>query len=173
MGIKLKVGSSLLVLLSQHSRNSCSVKKGSKSNKISFLPSCLLALAASVSFPGVASADRQPPTYQTPADVMENAYFRHDRNFYENGSPSRVLDSLVGTGKSYRDSFPENEMAADGELINSVYRDMLTQQSTNDPYLRTPDLPNPYSSSLLMTPQYNRDKLRLGTEYYFEIVQPR
>ncbi|HLO86044.1 MAG TPA: hypothetical protein VK203_13700 [Nostocaceae cyanobacterium] len=144
MGIKFKAGGGLLVLL-----------------------------AASVAFPSVASADTPTPVYQTPAETIENAYFRHDRNFYENGSPQRTLDSLVGTGKSYRDSFPENEIAADAELVNGVYRDMLAQQSTNDPYLRTPDLPNPYDTSLLQSPRYNTNKLKIGTEYRFEIIQPR
>jgi hypothetical protein len=137
----------------------------------------LVLLAASVAFPSVASADTHTYTktsvYQTPAETLEDAFFRYDRNFYENNSPSRVLDSFVGTGKSYRDSFPENEIWADAELVNSVYRDMLAQQSTNDPYIRTPDLPNPYDSSLLQSPRYNSNKLRIGTEYRFEIIQPR
>jgi hypothetical protein len=49
----------------------------------------------------------------------------------------------------------------------------MAQQTLNDPYLRTPDLPNPYDSSLLMTPRYNGSQLKVGTEYRFENSQRR
>ena len=85
-------------------------------------------------------------------------------------SPKRQLDSFLGSGSGFSNSFPENEIARDAELVNTLYRDVLTQQSSNDPYLRTPDLPNPYDSSLLMSPRLNGNKLKVGTEFRFETV---
>lgn len=127
----------------------------------------LLLLATSIAVPSVATAQTATPNYETPSEALERAYFRHDPNFYQNRSLQRQVDSLVGAG-SFGNSFPENEIARDGELINSVYRDMLNQQATNDPYLRTPDLPNPYGTSLLLSPRANAEQLKVGTEFRFE-----
>jgi len=131
----------------------------------------LLLLATSIAFPSGANAQTATPNYETPNEAIERAYFRHDPNFYENRSLKRQVDSFFGFG-SFSNSFPENEIARDGELINSVYRDILTQQVGNDPYLRTPDLPNPYGTSLLMSPRANAEQLKVGTEFHFE-TSPR
>ncbi|MBW4561169.1 MAG: hypothetical protein KME32_08400 [Mojavia pulchra JT2-VF2] len=140
--------------------------------KFKTLSGLLVLVAAGIAFPSVAIAETQTPNYETPNDAIERAYFQHDRNFYENTSVKRQLDSFLGFG-SFSTSFPENEIASDGDLINGVYRDMLTQQVGNDPYIRTPDLPNPYGTSLLMSPRNNADKLKVGTEFRFETVPPR
>ncbi|MBD2343963.1 hypothetical protein [Anabaena subtropica] len=132
------------------------------------LSGLLVLLATAIAFPTVATAESVAPNYESTNDVFERAYFRHDRNFYENTTPKRQLDSLLGSGSGFRNSFPENEIARDAELVNTLYRDVLTQQSMNDPYLRTPDLPNPYGTSLLMSPRMNANKLRTGTEFRFE-----
>ncbi|MEA5618120.1 hypothetical protein VB711_09770 [Cronbergia sp. UHCC 0137] len=132
----------------------------------------LALLATSTLFPSIASADTKTPDYQTTNEVFERAYFRHDRNFYDNNGLQRQIDSLFGPGSKFQTTFTDNEIAKDAELINTVYRDVLAQQTTNDPYLRSPDLPNPYDSSLLMSPRYNANKLKIGTEYRFEIIQP-
>jgi hypothetical protein len=135
--------------------------------KFQSLSGLLILLAAGIAFPSVVVAESETPNYETTNDVFERAFFRHDRNFYENGTPKRQLDSLLGSGSGFRNSFPENEIARDAELINTVYRDVLTQQVGNDPYIRTPDLPNPYDTSLLMSPRLNANKLKAGTEFRF------
>ncbi|MFK0730258.1 MAG: hypothetical protein ACFKPT_16295 [Gloeotrichia echinulata GP01] len=127
----------------------------------------LVLLASSIAFPGLADADTAVPNYETTNDTFNRAFFRHDRNFYENRSKKRQIDSLLGSGSGLQDSFPENEIARDAELVNSLYRDVLTQQATNDPILRTPDLPNPYGTSLLMSPRMNANQLKIGTEFKF------
>ncbi|AFY50251.1 hypothetical protein Nos7524_4499 [Nostoc sp. PCC 7524] len=127
----------------------------------------LVFLATGIALPAIANAESQVPNYESTSDVFERAYFRHDRNFYENTTPKRQLDSFLGSGSGFRNSFPENEIARDAELVNTLYRDVLTQQAMNDPYIRTPDLPNPYNTSLLMSPRMNANKLQLGTEFRF------
>ncbi|WP_392534566.1 hypothetical protein [Nostoc sp. C117] len=133
----------------------------------------LILLAAGIVFPSVASAESATPNNETTSDVFEKAFFSHDRNFYENGSLKRQLDSLLGSGPGFGGSFPENEIARDGELVNTLYHDVLTQQAGNDPYIRTPDLPNPYDTSLMMSPRLNANKLKVGTEFKFETLPPR
>ncbi len=136
--------------------------------KFKALSGLLVILATSCAFSAVAKAETEAPNYETTSNAFERAYFRHDPNFYDNGSSKRQLDSLIGSGGKAGTTFPDNEIAKDGELVNTLYRDALAQQATNDPYLRTPDLPNPYDSSLLMSPRYNGNKLKIGTEYRFE-----
>jgi hypothetical protein len=133
----------------------------------------LVFLATSSAFSFSASAQTKTPNYETTNDVFERAFFRHDRNFYENGSLKRQVDSWLGIGVGFGGSFPENEIARDAELVNTLYRDVLTQQVGNDPYIRTPDLPNPYDTSLLASPRLNTDKLKVGTEFRFETLPPR
>ncbi|MEH1798039.1 hypothetical protein [Nostoc sp.] len=133
----------------------------------------LVLFAVGIAFPSVASAQTATPNYETTNDVFERAYFRHDRNFYENGSLKRQLDSFLGSGSAFGGSFPENEIARDAELVNTLYHDVLTQQVGNDPYIRTPDLPNPYDTSLIMSPRLNSNKLKVGTEFRFETLPSR
>ncbi|MCC5646717.1 hypothetical protein LC607_28135 [Nostoc sp. CHAB 5824] len=141
--------------------------------KLKTLGGLLVLLAAGIAFPSVASAQTETSNYETTNDVFERAYFRHDRNFYENGSLKRQLDSFLGSGSGFGGSFPENEIARDAELVNTLYHDVLTQQVGNDPYIRTPDLPNPYDTSLMMSPRVNSSKLKVGTEFRFETLPPR
>jgi hypothetical protein len=144
---------------------------GIKSKTLSGL---LVLLATGLAFPSIASAQTQVPNYETANDVFERAFFRNDRNFYENSnSVKRQLDWILGSGSGFRNSFPENEIARDGELINVLYRDVFTQQVGNDPYIRTPDLPNPYDTSLLMSPRMNSNSLKVGTEFRFENTPQR
>ena len=141
--------------------------------KFPALSGLLVLLATSSAFLPVAKAETAIPQQQTTSDTFERAYFSHDSNFYENGSLKRQVGSLIGSGKKFGTAFPDNEIAKDGELINTLYHDALAQQTINDTYMRTPDLPNPYDSSLLMTPRYNCNKLKVGTEYRFDNSQRR
>lgn len=136
--------------------------------KFSTLSGVLVLLATGMVSPAIANAESEVPYYESTNDVFERAYFRHDRNFYENTTPKRQLDSFLGTGSGFRNSFPDNEILRDAELVNTLYRDALTQQSMNDPYLRSPDLPNPYNTSILMSPRLNANKFKAGTEFRFD-----
>ncbi|AFY99739.1 hypothetical protein [Calothrix sp. PCC 6303] len=133
----------------------------------------LFALFAIACLPQVAVAQTNVPNYETASEVMERAFFKNDPDFYRNNSFKRELDWMLGSGSIFRNSFPENEIARDAELVNTVYRDLMTQQATNDPYIRTPDLPNPYNTSFMMSPRLNTSKLRSGTEFRFENIPQR
>ncbi len=141
--------------------------------KVKTLSGLLVLLVTGLAVPAIASAETKAPNYETTNDAFERAFFRHDRNFYENGTIKRQIDSFLGSGSGFKNSFPENEIARDAELLNTLYRDVLTQQVGNDPYIRTPDLPNPYDTSLLMSPRLNANQLKVGTEFSFENAPPR
>lgn len=127
-----------------------------------------LVLFSTVSFSTSAIAQTETFGYETPNEVMERAFLKNDPNFYANQTVKRQIDLILGQGSLFRSSFPEHEIARDAELVNTLYRDMLNQQVSRDPYIRTPDLPNPYNTSLVASPRLNTNKLKVGTEYRFE-----
>ena len=137
----------------------------------------LLVVIATTLFPVVANAqvevEVEVENYETVLDTANKVLYTYGDTFYGNLTLKRQVDFLFGPGGKFGTTFPENEIAKDSELFHAMYKDMLFQQSQNDVYLRTPDLPNPYSSSLLSSPQYNRNQLQVGTEYRFDNVTSR
>ena len=130
----------------------------------------IVALTTSIVLSSSVAGQTQTGSYETPNDVIERAFFKNDPNFYQNNSLKRHVDFLLGPGSLFRNSFPESEIARDAELVNKVYQDVMQQQVGNDPYIRTPDLPNPYDSSLLLSPKFRRSELETGTEFRFEEI---
>ncbi len=130
-------------------------------------------LLATISFPAVGAAQAQTPNYETPSEVFERALFKNSPNFYGSQTLKSQIHEIFGSGSILRNSFPENQIARDGELVNIVYRDVLNQQVGHDQYIRTRDLPNPYDSSLLASPRMNANQAKVGTELRFEAAPPR
>lgn len=85
-------------------------------------------------------------------EAFEDAFYSNDRNFFENRSLYRQINWILGQGSIVRNGFPENEIARDGAAVHAIYEIGLALQNTSDPLLRTPDLPNPYETSLLLLP---------------------
>lgn len=112
-----------------------------------------VAAAALLSFTGSAGAQLREPEATVPGletrrlrtltipEAFEEAFFEHDRDFFRNRDFDRQLQWIML-------SYPENEIARDGELVYELYVDVMRQQTQSDPYLRTPDLINPYTTSL-------------------------
>ena len=99
-----------------------------------------LALA-SISLPAV--AQERPGSIQ---EEFEDAFFSHDEIFFNNRSIARQVSYLFGIG------FPDVEIVNDGRAVHEVYETVLLQQVSSGPVLRTPDLPNPYATSVLTAP---------------------
>jgi hypothetical protein len=95
-------------------------------------------LESEVTVPGLET--RRLRTLTLP-DAFERAFLEHSRDFFSNRSITSQIDSLFF-------AFPENDIAEDGQLLNVLHRDVMLQQLTNDPFMRTPDLPNPYNTSI-------------------------
>lgn len=91
---------------------------------------------------------KSPATHVGPVpDAFEEAYFRHDPDFFANRSLWRQFNFIFGvTG------FLDQEIDRDGKEVFDVYRSQLSHQLASGPILRTPDLPNPFNGSLLSCP---------------------
>ncbi len=120
-------------------------------------------LAASTLFAVAAQAQERPSVFR-PREAVPDAVDRaFDTNVSDYRGPKFTVQSLIGTG-----SFPENAIARDGDHLHRLYRDLLTQQVSNDPIIRTADLPNPYNTSILTLPTANVSNRVVGGELVFE-----
>lgn len=137
------------------------------------LVSVVILSATSTIFATAAHGQFQPagipgtPRVITLPEAFERTFFDNDKDAFENRSIRRQFNTLFGP-------FPENEIVEDGENIHELYVDALEQQVNSDAILRTPDLPNPYNTSLLQLPglvNINRPLLR--GEYIYEQQPPR
>jgi len=96
------------------------------------------SLVSSATAEEVNSAVDDRPTV---SDKIEDVFFTFDQTFYLNRRFPR-------NGLWFLGSFPENEIAGDGRVIHKLYNELIRQQNTRDPIIRTADLPNPFTSSL-------------------------
>ena len=109
--------------------------------------------------------DSASPVFR-PRETVPNAV---DRAFYgplgefSDRNPLRSTQTILGTPFG----FPENQISRDGERIHRLYVDLLNQQVSSDALIRTADLPNPFSLSVLTLPTSNR-----VTSGEFAIEQP-
>jgi hypothetical protein len=102
----------------------------------------------------VAPAIAEETTPSPPStEQFEAAFFSNDRPFYSNQEFPRTATWLFGL------QFPELEIAQDAEAVNELYREGLAQQSMSGPLLRSDDLANPYTDSLLTTPIYTPEAI--------------
>ncbi len=51
-------------------------------------------------------------------------------------------------------AFPETLIADDARRLNDVYKEALIRQVSSDPIIRTPDLINPFNTSILTQPSF-------------------
>ena len=127
--------------------------KGFVSALILASTAAVIAISASAQEKPVVFIPREP----IPAKVDETFGLNSFRN------PLKSLEDLVGIS-----GFPETLVAGDGYRVHRLYQDLLTQQTVYDPTVRTADLPNPYTSSLLLSPNIVGSSRVTGSDLTFE-----
>jgi hypothetical protein len=147
--------------------------------RLTQLLSALTLAAASSVLASAARAQTDPSGYEpirleTIPEAFNRSFFEESGDFYRNRSTLRQIGYIIGPGFPGRAGFPELELERDAERINRLYIETLEQQVSSDPIIRTPDLPNPFNSSLrsLSSPSRFRNRVE-GTEYNFETLPPR
>ena len=123
----------------------------------------LIALAAASIVSTAVTAQERPATFkprEAIPDAVNQAFYGSGEGFQD---VRRPIEALVGVPK-----FPENSIARDGDRLDRLYRDLLNQQVSSDPIIRTVDLPNPYNTSVLTLPSANVSNRVTGTELVFE-----
>ena len=139
----------------------------------------LLATISSLSVAGAIITEPMPSNAQesgqtTVQEAFMRTFYDNDKPFFQNRGIGRQIDFLFGQGTLYRNSFVENEMNRDGREVHNLYLDVLNQQVSSDPIIRTPDLPNPYNSSIFSQPPAPAFNNRIpGSELNFESIPLR
>jgi hypothetical protein len=83
------------------------------------------------------------------ADTFNNAYFEHAGNNYKKSGFLGDLNTITGI-----QGFPENQISADGKLVDEVYQNSLSNQSQVGTPIKTRDLSTPYTTSLQENSSY-------------------
>nr|WP_290221868.1 hypothetical protein [Trichocoleus desertorum] len=111
-------------------------------------------------------------------EAFNRVLYTNSGNFFREQGLLNQANTILGQGSIVRNSFAENRIARDARLLNILYRDALEQQVSSGPVIRTPDLPTPYNTSVLVNPSIyvNRltsDALPTAGEFQFETLPPR
>jgi hypothetical protein len=109
------------------------------------------------------AAIAQTKANETLSDTFERTYFNNDPNFYQNRSFKQQLNWMFGIN-----GFSDNEINRDAAQIHELWQTSLKQQTASDPVIRTRDLPNPYNTSILSSPQIDVNQSTQGDELIFE-----
>ena len=110
-----------------------------------------ILLIAAVSSLSIQEAKAEQPMIDAVSveQAFEDAYFDHTGNNYQNSSFVGQLNTILGFK-----GFPDKQIAADGKLVDMLYQNVIQQQSQAGFPIKTRDLSNPYSSSLIENPEY-------------------
>lgn len=91
-------------------------------------------------------ADIFPLVTSDVVEQMEDVFYSNDQPYYTNRGIPRQISSFIGT------SFVDHEINEDARLIHEFAQQLWEEQARSAPVIRTPDLPNPYQSSILLEP---------------------
>ncbi|HEY9598931.1 MAG TPA: hypothetical protein V6D33_14800 [Cyanophyceae cyanobacterium] len=102
-------------------------------------------------------------------ELFNRAFFNESGDFYETRRIPSQIKMIIGPGLFEGARFPDLEIERDARLINVLYQDVLDQQVSSDPVIRTPDLANPFDTSLRVRSRALGYGNRIeGTEYILE-----
>ena len=117
--------------------------------KFTKLSSILLVPIVAGIFAIEVKAEEPTATPVSVVDVFKDAYFEHTGDNYHNSSPVGELNTIFGFN-----GFPDNQISADGKLLDMLYQDLMAEQSQSGTSIKTRDLSNPYTTSLQENPGY-------------------
>ncbi len=86
-------------------------------------------------------------------ELFNRAFNNNTGRFYELSDLSGQANLIFGWRTFPMGSFFDNMISRDSQLVNTLYRDVM-QQQTAGPLMRTRDLENPFGTSLSENPDY-------------------
>ncbi|MGB3535311.1 MAG: hypothetical protein WBA13_17570 [Microcoleaceae cyanobacterium] len=95
--------------------------------------------------------------YQPFAIPFNEAASRSSGSAFQGQSFFGVTSFFLGVSYPWPlrlNAFPEALIADDAARINQVYEEALIRQVSSDPVIRTPDLINPFNTSILTQPSF-------------------
>ncbi len=139
------------------------------SMRLTHLLTTSLALAITSSALATSVIAQDVVDLQPIPDAFEDALTEESGDFFENRGFVRQVEYMFGLGSFTRPSFLENELVRDLNRVHNLYLYTLEEQVSSGPIIRTPDLTNPYNSSLYSSPAYRPTTVvPSGSEFIFE-----
>jgi hypothetical protein len=94
---------------------------------------------------------------ETVPNAMNRAFYGSMGEFSDR-NPLSSVETIIG--------IPENRISRDGERVHRLYVDLMNQQVSSDPLIRTADLPNPFNLSVQTLP--TSSSRMMGSEFAIE-----
>ncbi|MDJ0708268.1 MAG: hypothetical protein QNJ46_33775 [Leptolyngbyaceae cyanobacterium MO_188.B28] len=123
-------------------------------------------IAASTTLATSAAAQLQP--IDTLPEAAEDIINHDSGNSFSNRSIGRQIQFIFGFGGITSAGFADLEIQRDTEAFHQSYLEWSALQNTSDPYLRVPDLRNPYNTSVQLIPTSQINSRAIGGELVFE-----
>ena len=125
-----------------------------------------IALMSAVSVLGVSNVSAQTetpiptpqqniPTESIP-EVFERGFYHGLGTAIDQATIGGQLNNYFGWRNFPEGSYPENQIARELDILTTLYKDVMKQQTQNDPLMRTRDLANPFNTSVRQNPNYIR-----------------
>ena len=105
---------------------------------------------------------------ETVLDAVEDISERRSGDYYRHRSIFSQIGFISGLG-----GFPEQRMNRDSAALSEAYQELMVLQTQNTATVRTPDLPNPYTSSVQLLPTSQINSRVIGSELNFEPLPRR
>ena len=131
-----------------------------------FISTAVAIIAASTALATAAVAQVQD--VQTLPEAAEDIVNNESGDSFRNRSLGRQFQFILGVGGITSAGFPDLEIERDTEAFHQAYLDWSALQNTSDPFLRVPDLRNPYNTSIQLMPTSQVNSRIVGAELVFE-----
>ena len=129
--------------------------------KLKSLTGLVVFITAAIGFTSAAIAEPTSTTdargNETISEMFGRAIFENEPDFYRNRSVESRINLIFGLN-----SFPDRKILRDARLVNRLYQDVLNQQGSADPIIRSLDLPNPYDTSVQRSLRSDVNQLKLS-----------
>lgn len=136
-----------------------------------FISTAVVMIAASTALATAAVAQVQ--AVKTLTEAAEDIINHESGDAFRNRSLGRQFQFIFGVGGINSAGFPDLEIERDTEAFHQAYLDWSALQNTGDPYLRVPDLRNPYNTSIQLMPTSQVNSRVVGGELVFERLPMR
>jgi hypothetical protein len=147
--------------------------------RLTKLLGALVLATASTVVASAATAQNDPSSFEpirleTIPEAFDRSFFQDSKDSYYNRSIPGQIRSIFGLGIPGRAGFPELAMERDAERTFKLYREVLDQQVSSDPIIRTLDLANPFNTTLRQQSGPRRFGGRVeGSEFILQTPPPR
>lgn len=128
----------------------------------------MIVAAAIATAPAAMAQDASAEQPQRVLEAFDELFNTYSGNYFEDRTFGAQLRLLTGPGGIDSARWPEREIMYDANALHHAQIDLMALQTRQDPTLRVPDLPNPYSMTLQTMPSAQLGGSYVGSEFVYE-----